>query len=108
NNSVATKETKKYKNADKDKKYNYEKALKKAKEVLANKKATQEEVNKALANLEKAKAQLNGKEVANSPSKRAKKLPKAGSTAETFTLSIAGLLSAAGAFLGLKKKDEDR
>ena len=108
NNSIATKETKKYKNADKDKKYNYEKALKKAKEVLANKKATQEEVNKALANLEKAKAQLNGKEVANSPSKRAKKLPKAGSTAETFTLSIAGLLSAAGAFLGLKKKDEDR
>ena len=39
------------------------------------------------------------------PSKQqARKLPKSGSTMELFTLSVAGLISATGAFFELRKK----
>ncbi|MDU3010115.1 MAG: stalk domain-containing protein, partial [Peptoniphilus harei] len=57
----ATKATDKYKNADKDKKDAYDKALEEAQKVLDKKDATQEEVNKAKKALEEAEKALNGK-----------------------------------------------
>ena len=57
----ATQATDKYKNADKDKKDAYDKALENAKKVLEDSNATQEEVNKAKKALEEAEKALNGK-----------------------------------------------
>ena len=55
------KATDKYKNADKDKKDAYDKALDAAQKVLDNPNATQEEVNAAKKALEDAEKDLNGK-----------------------------------------------
>ena len=57
----STKASDKYKNADKDKKDAYDKALADAEKVLANPNASQEEVGKAKKALEDAEKALNGK-----------------------------------------------
>ena len=57
----ATKDADKYKNADKDKKDAYDKALEDAKKVLADPDASQEDVNKAKKALVEAEKALNGK-----------------------------------------------
>ena len=56
-----TKASDKYKNADKDKKEAYDKALDDAKKVLEDPKATQDDVNKAKKALVEAEKALNGK-----------------------------------------------
>ncbi|MDU5570977.1 MAG: stalk domain-containing protein, partial [Peptoniphilus harei] len=61
NKEDTTKDSDKYKNADKDKKDAYDKALEDAKKVLEDSNATQEEVNKAKKALEEAEKALNGK-----------------------------------------------
>ena len=57
----ATKDTDKYKNADKDKKDAYNKALEDAKKVLEDPNASQEDINKAKDALKAAEDALNGK-----------------------------------------------
>ncbi|MFO3668135.1 hypothetical protein ACCQ42_10265, partial [Anaerococcus sp. ENR0874] len=57
----ATKASDKYKNADKDKKDAYDKALADAEKVLADPNASQDDVNKAKKALEDAEKALNGK-----------------------------------------------
>ena len=57
----ATKDTDKYKNADKDKKDAYDKALEDAKKVLEDPNASQEDINKAKDALKAAEDALNGK-----------------------------------------------
>ncbi|KXI14221.1 hypothetical protein HMPREF3195_00324, partial [Peptostreptococcus anaerobius] len=56
----ATQASDKYKNADKDKRDAYDRALEEAKKVLANPNATQDEVNAATKALKAAEKALNG------------------------------------------------
>ena len=60
NDASTTKLNDKYYNANQDKRQAYDQALDQATKVLNNKNASQKAVDEAVANLEKAKAELNG------------------------------------------------
>ena len=116
NRETATKATAQYKNATQDNKAAYDRALTKAKEVMADGAASQEEVNTAKTALEGARTALNG-QATNKNELQAeinretatKALPNTGTAKSTLAIPVAitSALLSLGLVGGRRKEDEE-
>ena len=113
---TATKATAQYKNATQDNKAAYDRALTKAKEVMADGAASQEEVNTAKTALEGARTALNG-QATNKNELQAeinretatKALPNTGTAKSTLAIPVAitSALLSLGLVGGRRKEDKE-
>ena len=116
NRETATKATTQYKNATQDNKAAYDRALTKAKEVMADGAASQEEVNTAKTALEGARTALNG-QATNKNELQAeinretatKALPNTGTAKSTLAIPVAitSALLSLGLVGGRRKEDKE-